>query len=342
VLCDRLSSLPGDLLSPESTDCFWLVRNGCGPGEVREMIEGGVVGASDVVWLHLNLTGADWRHAALEVRSALWAAAWQGLAGLAVSGPRPTGHVDRQLVLWHILRDARGEAALWRQVRDAARQQAGDTSAMQPERRRRLLLLGTVDALVGPEQQCDLRVAPQKRAFGSVYRVVGPDGDLPALDRFEQARRKVLELLSQAPDTAPVVPWRGLYWGGTPLVEDGDPRCAIVAMEGEAAWKTGLRLQATVLERTGVTVPLTRTFPGTPTGADPLPGLIWVIAGDGDGSSLPDTVRAAVGDRPGARLVTARYRNARVAVLRNGRTLDALLRALRPEPHLYPLAQHVR
>ncbi|MCK4375392.1 MAG: hypothetical protein KAX19_08685, partial [Candidatus Brocadiae bacterium] len=170
LLCERLSSVPRELLSRDSAFPFWLVEDGCEPGRVAQMVRSGELRGSEAIWLFLDLRGADWRRAATEVRSAFWAAAWQGLAGAAVRLPPPPGEVDRQLVLWHILRDARREVALWRH----ARRLMSATPDAPAAAARTLPRLAELAGIVGTSDAYQLVLRAQRRPFRSLYRVSPP------------------------------------------------------------------------------------------------------------------------------------------------------------------------
>jgi len=346
VLCDRLTSLPEHVQSADGRTRMWLVKDGCAPGKASELVTAGVMNPSDPVWMYLDVDGMDWQQAAIEVRSALWAAAWQGLAGVAVEAPPPLPQVDRQLAIWHILRDARSEVALWRQMRDTARRALDATAMDSPNdlKARRLLLFEGLDQMVGTEPDSDLVVTRRRMNSREVYRVTGPTGQRqPSLSRFEACRRKVMGLYADVADASRSVPPEGLYWRGIPLVQDGVVQWSIMAGEGEAAWKTALALQRAIQDQSGRTVNLSRAFVTMDDEPQAAAAVLWVVAGEEDGQSLPERLRDALAERGGAALVTVRLDDGRMAaVLRNGRSLSALLGTFRASPRMYPGARDVR
>jgi hypothetical protein len=242
-----------------------------------------------------------------------------------------------------LLRDARSDVALWRTLAARARRLADATPDPADLHRRRLLAAEGLSTLVGPSEHCDLVLEPRRVPFRTVYRVAAPEGSgAPPLSAFERARNRILELSRDVPGTHDGVPHTAqLYWGAVPLIEDGLVRWAIVALEGESAWKAALGLQEAVRRMSGRTVPLSRAFPDL-TDAASRQLLVWVVVGDGNGQGLPDVVQSRLSSRPGAQLVTVELDGSIVAVLRNGRSLDALARTFRAEHELYPTARQVR
>jgi hypothetical protein len=298
---------------------------------------------SETVWLYLDLNEADWQRAATQVRSALWAAAWQGLAGVAVSCAAPPAEADRQPAIWHVLRDAVSEVALWRESRTRARVLAEAGAATTAPRIRPRLAAEALDGVVGPAPGCDLVLESHRRAFGTVLRVALAGEGAP-LNRFESARHKVIDLASQL--SAPAQSGRAgepLYWRGMPLLEDGRVRWRIVAASGEQAWKTATGLQEFLQRTAGCAVPLSRAFPRLEAGGAPMPSLIWVITDGAGGTGLPEAVQSAIAGRSGAPLVTVQLKDGpRVAVLCDSRSLNALLRTFQRQTALYPTARQVQ
>ncbi|MFO7958866.1 MAG: hypothetical protein R6X33_17415 [Candidatus Brocadiia bacterium] len=173
-----------------------LLRDGGDSGEVPGLIGSGAISEQTEVWAHLDLCEADWRRAAVEVRSACWAAAWQGLAGVSVRVEPPLAEVDRQLVIWHVLRDARNEVALWREAKEAAarlrdsRANDGDLNTAT------VLALERLEATVGTAEHCTLRLRPRRVPFRRVLRVErDKTGRAVDISRFETARAAVLEMV---------------------------------------------------------------------------------------------------------------------------------------------------
>ncbi len=318
--CDALS---------EAGDAPWLlVEDGVEPGLAPRMVREGALTGAETVWLHLDLREADWRRAAIEVRSAFWAAAYQGLAGAAVLCPTPPREADRQMALWHVLRDARSDVAIWRAAR---RMPASEADAAGLRR------LAAVETLVGPDPNCLLTLQPLRRTSRRLYRVAPADGERRLrLGQFETARRRLLAMAPEAPP-APQ-PAGQLYWRGVPLLEDGRLQWAIVAADGEAAWKQAMALQKAIRAEAGVDVPVRRAFPA----GGELPALVWLIGGEADLAGWPDAVRDAVRRQVGAPLVVVELDGTCVAALRGEFDQGALARTLRRRARLYPPARRMR
>jgi len=368
LLCERISAVPRDLLAVKASYAFWLVADGCEPGLVPQRVQSGTIPASATVWLHLDLRDADWQRAAVEVRSAFWAAAWQGLAGAAVRCPVSAGEADGQLVIWHILRDAREEAALWREAsRLAATKSAAGAGSAQPApaatrpaggraptasesaesrglgstRARDIRRVAALETIVGTDESCDLRLRLGRWPFRRLYRVApSADRSEPVLDDFEAARRRVLGLMGEAA-RAPVPVRSGqLYWRGVPLAEDGRVRWAIVIADGEPVRKAAAALQKGIEDAAGSTVPVSRAFPDL-SGDGPL--LVWAIAGQNGRPDWPEAVRAALAEQRDVPLATVGLSpGVTVVLVKSDIDIPLLLRTFRREPSLYPTASDVR
>ncbi len=341
LLCQQLAHLPAPPPG-RGQRRHLFVDEGCEEGAVAGMVESGVLSGDETVWLHLDLHGADWRRAALQVRSAFWAGAWQGLAGAAVSCPPPDQGVDRQLVIWHVLRDARQEVALWRTVRREAGLLRQAHRARDPLPAAVLLTLGKLEQVVGPADHCMLGLEAQQRPFRELLRVApGPGQRGLSLAQFSDARQTVLSVARQMGPVVPADPDKMLYWQDIPLLEDGGTRWTIVASEGEDVWKKGIRLQEEVRQRSGLTVPVQRSFPDLTGEGAPL--LVWVIAGPGDPANLPEPCRVVLareGDRPV--VVSELETGTVVVILRGDRYMETVLRGFRASRHPYATARQVR
>lgn len=340
LLCERLAAVREGLLFEPGFFPFWLVKDGCEPGRVARMIETGSMDGREAVWLHLDLNQADWRRAATEVRSALWAAAWQGLAGVAVSCPPPPRQADRQSVLWHILRDARREVALWRgacRIAEAAAEAGTATPRAQ-------LLLQELDRTVGTRGNSRLVLKTERRPFRRLYRVTAAPGSVElTVAQFGAARDHVLALAESIETAATAGQPRQLYWQRIPLVEGGRVRWEIVAPDGEASWKTAVAFQKAAEAATGKVLRVSRTFPDPDEGAEDAPLLVWVITDDESGEGLPQPAGAALAHRKDAQVADAQLENGTVvAFIRNNCDLNALFAAFQTQPSPYPPARRVR
>jgi hypothetical protein len=249
------------------------------------------------VWLFLDLRGADWRRAALQARSAFWAAAWQGLAGAAVLCPAAAEQVDSQSVLRHVLRDAREEAALGaRALRRGAEMvglPAGEGELAVSQAR----VIAETESLVGDKAGCLIGVETCRLPFRNVQRAVvrGPLADAP-LTGFQTAKGRAVRLLEELDRIAPAgKKWTNLYWHGSPLLVDGRVRWAIWTGGIAALRGTAEKIQQGIEARTGEVVPIVRQFPTTETlTGDSRPLIVWVVTNGELLAALPDPVRAAL------------------------------------------------
>jgi len=336
-----LTALTPGRISPFDGDVpHILVRDGCDVGQVPALIECGTLNGREHVWAHLDLCGADWRRAAVEVRSACWAAAWQGLAGVSVCVEPPLAEVDRQMVIWHILRDGRQEAALWRELQRAARRLRARSGKGTRLETPTVLALERLQATVGTADHCTLPLRARRLPFRQVMRVQPGEGERALrISRFETARATVLEAARLiGPLTAPR-PSCGLCWQDVPLVQDGRLRWAIMLPPGGSG-HIARRLQEAIRERTDRLPPIEHQEGAL--FSKPAPYLVWVV-GDGPPADLPAPARAAVetaGERP--IIVTQPDDGPVVVVLRSRDGLETALQMMRQRPGAFPTADQVR
>ncbi len=159
------------------------------------------------------------------MRSAAWSAAYQGLAGLAVDCEPPAREVDRQLAVWHVLRDAVAEAALWRR---ATRLAATATAGSSPPRDAVLARAG-LEAVIGLSDSGLLPVRAVRVPFRQVYEIAPATRPVASLSEFAAARRRTLELAAGLAPLVPAPTIGDLYWRGIPFAESGQVRWTIFA-----------------------------------------------------------------------------------------------------------------
>ena len=326
-----------ELLSQLSGPNFIAVHQGCPPDAVPDLVGAAALSGQEPVWTHLNLRGANWRRAVLEVRAALWAAAWQGLAGAMVTCDPPRTAVDRQLAVWHVLRDARQEVALWRE----ARWQTESLPQGQSSGNRQLLLLRErLESVIGPAEHCLLTTHREPRPFRSVYRVSPPRGKRrPTLEQFSAARLTVLDVLSRMANYAPADAGPDLYWQGIPLVRDGLPQWTLVALEGESAWKAARRLREDIEKRTGITLEVQRSLPDD----EEQGGRLVIISADEGTPALSGLFPAVSARETGESATILRQDEEALAVAFFGEEgLRTITRGFSPRPSLYAPAREVR
>jgi len=338
-VCERLGAVRRELFRHDGVPACWLVKDGCEPRRVAALIKAGALTGRESVWLYLDLKDADWRRAAVEVRGAVWAAAWQGLAGVAVRCEPPDRRADAQLAVWHVVRDARQEAALWLTGRMTAKNAARNGSSPDA-----LLAATLLDGLVGTDPDCGLAVRTEKRPFREVYRVGPPRGRSGvSLSQFEAARLRTIAAMEQLRGVPSGSDNGQLYWLGIPLVEDGRVRWSIVAPDAESAWKTATELKATIQAASGRSVEVRRSLPERGGRPEELPLLIWLVT-DGDGrEDWPDALRRALERRGDAPLIAVGLPDGpMVAAIRTSCDISALSATFSRAPLPYPPAAGVQ
>ncbi len=342
LVCDHLPMAAARYSLGAGRPRHWLVAGGPSSGTVGALIEDESLAPDDNVWLYMDLRDADWRWAATSVPAAVWAATWQGLAGVAVSCDAPPGTADRQPVVWHIVRDACSDASLWRaalkRARDLARPDA-DPDA----RTAALFAASSLEGVIGNSEDCVLTVRETDVGGGLAPRVV-PEPGLAAVSigRFSEARRKttmaardLVESVAQTPGQA--------YWRGVPMIEGNAVKWSIVADVGEQAWKAALALQKGIRERSGYTVQVSRAFPNRVEGSPLNPSIVWVTTANHDMQGLPDAIATALARRPDAPVVAEKLEDGTmVVVLRDDAYLEQLLRTILPRPSFFAPARDVR
>jgi len=314
---------------------YWLVEGGCAPERVHTLLRLARMRFDDSVWLYLDVRGMDWRRAAMETRRAFWAAAWQGMAGAAVRCERPSEEVDSQSLLWHILRDAREEAALVGLASGSARRPSKHA--------------GEFGAVISQGEDSDILVRPERRAFRTVSRA-GPRGkaDGAPLAAFRGGKAKLLALLDKMEAGKPTPPsLNNLWWGRSSLTKAERGGWAIFAAGGEEAKARAARFRAAIKKRTQRDVPLLTELlqqegEGAKVEAAP-PGLIWIVTDAAPPDDLPENVRkaAAAAGEKGLRLLRLGEATSAV-VLGPGVDIEALVKSFRTERFLYRHAKSVR
>ena len=317
-----------------------LVEGGCGPGGLEELAASGRVAPGDSLWLYVDLGGADWRREIVDLRASALAAASQGLAGMAVSCPRPLKEGDRQMALWHVLRDVREEAALLAMAAGRAQDaQALDLETGELQARRAAAVL-EVGSLVGAGgSRALLWMRQEAEPFRKVMKVGAPDSsDAPPLEAFGAARKSALKAWLEL-ESLPGMdrPWPNLYWHGVAMLRDGRMRWGIVSLGGGAAEERARGLQATIDGLTGVKVPIGYSMPRLD-GAAPedLPDLLWIAADTTELAGLPDVLRRALaGVESGGSAALRLPEGPWAVVLGEGADLKALRAALTPAASMW-------
>ncbi len=336
LLCERLSAVQPAFFqaAPRDSRPVYLVRGGPEPGAVPKLIAGGRIDASAPVFLYMDLRGVDWRRAAVQVRSAAWSAAYQGLAGLAVDCEPPAREVDRQLAVWHVLRDAVSEAALWRR---ATRLAATATASSSPPRDAVLARAG-LDVVIGLSDSGLLPVRAVRVPFRQVYEIAPATRPVASLSEFAAARRRTLELAAGLAPLVPATTIGDLYWRGIPFAESGQVRWTIFAPGVAPDVRQAAQDFESGVERlTGQPLPIVSDWPEAPS------GLIWAFVDDASWSALPDGVQAALDKRSGAAFLTTVLPDGTVvAVVSPTLNTNQLLASLLRTPTAYAPASGVR
>ncbi len=343
-----LSALPGAAAGEGPR--LVLVDGGCEPGEVAGFVRAGLLRVDDAVWLWLDLQGADWRDAAVRVRSAVWAAAWQGLDGVAVRAARPQKEADRQFAIWHVLRDAREEAALLALA--MGRSSLATSLSLQgpqghgPRVRLAAALLALQTVVNADRADLTIRMQTRRVPFRQVLRAEpNGTGGLAPLEAFAAARNVVQEAWQEIKALPGMRrPWPNAFWRGVPLLEDGVVRWSIVALGEKTTGVRARKLQSLLHDLTGRQVPIVYARATLESaGVEQGPRLIWLMTDQLDPDKLPPVVRTAVlaagPGRPGA----ARLKDGVWAVvLGPDSRLQSLVATLSPGPTLWRSAGGLR
>lgn len=340
LLADRLTGLKGSPLWRGTKPDRWLVRNGCRPGAVPELISAGWIRPTDNVWSALDLRGSTWIDAACRLREVFWAGAWQGLSGAAVRLPARPADDAPQVALWHVLRDAREEAAACAVALGRGRELSAKPEGEETDPVRRARLLANLEDLVGERSGSPVRIEHRRTAYRRLPRAVAGEESKPGgPPAYRQVRNRAVELLEEADRIdPPPATTSNLYWRGTPLVRDGAMHWAIWAPQPEKTRAQARGLRQTVKERTGWELADVEEYPA----ARDL-SLLWVFGGGSMSQNLPEVVRGAGVEMRAGEVRTVSLEDGTLAVLVGEEvTAEALDRCLLPAPTLYRPALGVK
>lgn len=324
---------------PDDPSAAWLVEGGVPPGRVPSLLRSRRLNGSDEVWLYMDLQRMDWRRAALRIPSAFWAAAAQGLAGAAVRCRPPGRDVERQQAVWHIVRNARNDVALWRGARRAAGAIVRSVPERGAERRRRMLLLQSLNGLVGSSSDFALQLASEPGPGLRHGVLPAPGAERLSRRQFTRARGELLALTERLSALPPPEPDGPLYWWDVPLTSDGRTQWTILITGGEASRDAALQFQRLVERKRGLTIPVSRDAERI---EDDEAALVWVFAGPRGNDGLPPRLAEGMRGDPSGPLALARLEGRRAVVVRPEVDPGALAAALRTERQVYPKARNVR
>jgi hypothetical protein len=223
-------------------------------------------------------------------------------------------------LIWHVLRDAREEAALVAMaLRDGVERGArGDFNDMVG-RDGRILTIRDV--------QVPFRAVP--RAFPSGKEVGG------GLAAFRSARKRALEAVGDLPPLAD----NNVYRDGEPFLRDGSVRWAVWKGEGKTLPEPARKLRAELERRTGRELPVAERLP-----AGEKYDLIWVFAEPGsDTEGLPEKVRRSATEiAAGVSHAVVEMRGRRFVVVSAGVDYSLIKTALTVRGNLYRRADGVK
>jgi hypothetical protein len=334
LLCDSLDELSWQEYGAPVPFC--MVQDGPAPGRTDRAVAAGLLAPHSAVFLHVDLRRMHWRTAAATLPAAFLSAAWQGLAGVAVTGPAPSANVQRQRALWHVLRDARRDAATWQ----GAYRRAGvllESQAPGTVDRARLARVHLA-AAIGTHEAAKMRVERHRRSFREVYGPTTGASAAEAADALDGARR-VAEGAWRALAELPLPTAENLYWQGRPMLRDGEVCWALVAAGGEAQWKAALSLQDEIKERTAHEVSLSRALPDELDELD----MLWILADRETPDALPPAVHNALQQQPDREPVhVALPQGPELLILTDMTLLHALAAGLHRSPTPYAPAHNVK
>jgi hypothetical protein len=299
---------------------------------VPELISAGWIRPTDNVWAALDLRGGTWLHAACRLREVFWAGAWQGLSGAAVRLPERPGD-DAQLALWHVLRDAREEAAACAVALERGRKLSAKPEGDETDPVRRARLLARLEGLVGEHSGSLVRIRHRRTAYRRLPRAVpGEDAGQGTPAFYRDVRDRAVELMEEADRLyPPPATTANIYWRGTPLAGDEAMRWAIWAPQSGEAKMQAEALRQTVKERTGWELADVEDYPP----ARDL-SLLWVFADGSELEKLPETVRDAAEEMGAGEVRTVSVEDGTLVVLVGEEiAAEAVHRCLLPAPTLY-------
>ena len=316
-----------------------LLGGGIGPeGASQKRVNGDISGESRL-WLFHRLADGDPAWAAAELRNAAWAAAWQGMAGMAVDC-LPGGDKRRSALL-EVARDAREEAALWRQCRALAAQLRNAKLEDEEDQKRRAIVLHDRRTVLGDDADARLRISTDDSGLKPVLRVVtAEEGATPTPADFRAAKRDLLDLLERIQRLLPEQTDH-LYWRGRGIVTGGEVRAQIVSDGSESAEEAASDIQSAVKKRTGRTLTIDPTFPSESQLSGGNIELVVVLGNPDDIDSLPAELagRARASNIP----ITAQLSGAEIVIAPGeSRWARMLVRGLTTRQYLYPTVSEMR
>lgn len=341
ILADRLAGLKGSPLWRDSQARFRAIQSGCGLDVVSELLDVGWVRPDDSIWVAVDTRNDRWIDAGVRLRRMFWAAAWQGLSGVAARGAvrQSEGPAPGQMALWHVLRDAREEAAacawaLEKASRLASEDPGPDDEDAAVERAR---ILARMDRLVGRGADTKIEIQEQKTAFRTLPRGHVRDG--LGVAGFREVRNHAMALLegmyrlSPAPTKAP-----NLYWRGIPLLKDGVIGWATWQPGGDPLGAKNRAFRKRIRERTGRDVASVAGFPP----AESVK-LVWVFGQTPDAQGLPEPLINGMRNMSPRAIRRVTLENDVIAVIVGAEvSVRRLLGTLTTMPTLYRPARGVR
>ncbi len=316
-----------------------LLRRGIGAGVAPQKRVNGHISGESRLWLFHPIAGGNPACAAAELRSAAWAAAWQGVAGVAVDCV--PGRQKHRSALLEVARDAREEAALWRRCRALAGRLRNAKLEDEEDQKQRAIIMHDRHTVLGECDEARLRIATDESGLKPVLRAVTPEaGRTPSPADFRAAKRELLDLLGRIRRLLPEQTG-DLYWRGHGIVVGGKVRARIVTDGGESASEAASTIQAAVRKRTGQTVTIDSECPAERRLKGGNIGLLVVLGDTADIEGLPGELaaRARTSDFP----VTGRLNGAEIVVAPgDSRWAKSLIRGFGPREYLYPPASQMR
>lgn len=293
----RFQRLGNDFVREQSTPMHWLVGGGAQKERVDELIEDGKLHKEDSLWTFCDPREQSWERAALELRRRFVGAVWEGMAGAVVVQNRPVVGMETQELLWHVLRDAREEAAVFATARDAKVRLLAGSSESRTENTSRAEVFGGLERLFGGDNSSRIRVQRKKIPFGQIsLGTINGSERTNSIAAFRKLKGEALRLLIKAralPEK--VLNHNTVYWKSRIVLAEGEGKCAFWNVNGQEI-PEGLRALKLHLEKlVGASLPVIERYPLLERSEL---NVLWIDKKEASGEEFPEEVRKLASATP--------------------------------------------
>ncbi|MFP4176290.1 MAG: hypothetical protein ACLFT2_03615 [Candidatus Brocadiia bacterium] len=163
------------------------------------------ISMEDILW-RVDLRDLGWREAEAALRRAFWAATWAGMRGVLIHCDVQPDLADEELVLWHMIRDAREEVSVFNATkRDVERlESSADNDTAQAVLRVRVM--NELDRILGRAEECAVSVSGRPMGFGRYFTAYS-GGEMGIVGQSRFVRRRLVRMLEEI---------HGQLWKGGP------------------------------------------------------------------------------------------------------------------------------